>query len=251
MRLALISLVLLCTFSWQLVSGQSSSPSSDPPSPRALLALAVSATGADGPISPSGQCAADGATTLYAPGETTPAPSHLIISGAGTTQMTVQANSGTRSMVFSGPSGTETAANGSSQPLDPRTALLSQFLYLPMIELASIAADSDALLTLSSPTPINGHSTYALTVSGHWTDLSLSDVPPATVTFYIDSTTYIVVARQDTLFDPKDSRTHYDRLLSYDDYRSSGTFTVPFKVTQTIAGQVLSSTQWTSLTAAL
>jgi hypothetical protein len=213
-----------------------------------LIDTALEKAGIPHAYRPFTRCEADGTQTFGGDKNTT-AQTHLETTNGGTTQVTVDLDGKKRSVLYSGASGVSTREDRSPAMVPTRTALLSELLYLPLLELAEIVHDPNSQIAITGPALIDGQTVYTFTAVGHWPDVNPDSLSPGpSVKYLIDAATSMIVSREDVIEDPKDSRTRYTRTYKYDDFRTSGAVILPHKVTEFLESQTITTTQWNTLT---
>ena len=199
------------------------------------------------PYTQFAHCNADGTQTVS--GTSQSAQVHLEITNGGIAQLTADFDGKKRSIVYSGTSGVSTMENRSPIIVPTRTALLSRFLYIPILEFVEVANDPSSKISVTGPTPLDGLMVYTLTAVGHWPDTVANATSPGpSVKYFIDASTSMIVGREDTIEDSRDHRTRYTRTFRYGNYRPSGALALPYQVIELLEGQTIATTQWNTLT---
>jgi hypothetical protein len=238
-----VGIVLSCDGQTQLV------PASTTVSPVPSLVISVLANaGVASAYTPINACQATGNVT-FGSSRNAAGPVQFTISSDGTAKVVTNVAGLSRTVSYRNSSGTLTTSRQPPAKLPARTVLLSKRLYLPQLELADIVNDPNATLSVAGPSMVDGRSAYTITATGHWSDPSLdSDSLAPSVTYLVDSSTLTILSRTDVIEDPRDHRTQYTRVFRYDDYRTSGSLMLPYKVSESLQGQPVATTEWNTIT---
>lgn len=187
---------------------------------------------------------ADGTQSLGAQNQQS-VQSHLDLTPSGA-DLTVSTSNEKRTTTYSGISGSTTSTVHASNPISLRTAVSSRMLYFPVLELLSDIQDSRFVLSLAASEQVNGRQALVLNISTYWlSDTMGQEQAVSMAKLYVDAASFAIIQRTDTIYDTQ--HTAYTRTFQYSDYRLSGQISVPFAVTESMNGQVVSTTSWNNI----
>jgi hypothetical protein len=200
--------------------------------------------GLRGSFQPSFQCESDGGQTI-AGNPQQPLDIHLVINQTGTT-LSLGTGAAKRTITYSGFTGSITGGIHALQKPSMRTALLSKLLYLPALELLILDHDPSYIVSLGGPGQLGGQTVLTLNVASfRLSGDSDGTTASPMLKLYVDPASFHILQRDDTIYDT--NNTAYARSIAYEDYRPAGSFSAPFKLVESMGGQVLNTTRWNSI----
>jgi hypothetical protein len=168
----------------------------------------------------------------------------LEINGSGTT-FSIGSGATKLAVAYSDFSGSLSSSIVAVKKTSMRTALQSRLLYLPALELLILDHDPKYVVSTAGQEQLRGRSVEIINIADRTLSAGSGAPPVALLRLYVDPVSFQILERDDTIYDDND--TPYNRSITYGDYRLTGKFSAPFRLTESMAGQTLNTTQWNSI----
>ena len=254
MRLRLASLVVLLTLCAQLrCAGQQSPSTTVQRDQQALTVLSqvIKAAGGQAALAAIQDITGSGTITYYWAGEEV--QGNVTVKGRGTGQFRLDATltTGVRSWAVNNGTGFTKETNGTVSQIPYHNTVNFGNLAFPISFLSTIIGDASTSITYVGLEARNGVQVHHLRTQ----KIFPSKIDPggivsklSTRDFFIDSTSFQIVATQDMVHPEGASTIDYPREMQFSDYRTVNGVLVPFAVAEVATGQLTYSIQLNQVT---
>jgi hypothetical protein len=242
MRVArlVLSFTLIASFSPQLSSQQTASPSVQRDA-QALAVLAQVMNAAGGVAALSAIHDFTGSGTIVYNWANQDVHGAVVVRGRGTTQFRLDASlpDGVRTWIVNDQSGSIRETNGHTHEIPFHNAMNFGSLSFPYAALVAVLNDPSATIRYLGSATNNGRSVHQIRVQPISLDIEPSGLlhKLSTKDYFIDANTFQILSTLDMVHPDRDFYDEYPHEVTFSDYRRVNGIPVPFSVEERVAGQ--------------